>query len=430
MIPMYSAGSWISLRSIQATAGCGLGYPLNSRIDADNARTRIMAQAKEAQRCVWCGNSKNELTKDHVFPRGLGGTRQLTVPSCRTCQDKIRSAETEVARRSIFALYRLDKGPPPSDKKQSDSGAVEAKYVLVKDWLGGYNEVVPRSHRDPIPLPCIEFDVTRLSTHRFRATSEEVISRVRGAAPEDVRRLVKAVLKVVQGPPDKSGLLGEVPVELLSEAESGIASDPDFWPRVFLDLKGRLKIRARDGQEATQLLEAVVYLAQQGAFRDLTGWATGQVQAGTPHLFCLEWNYNALLRVVAKIAYGTACRRALPKVFESKSLRQIRDFVLGTQNGNTTSPVRQISDIESISDWPDHHVVLIESRRNQLQGIVVLCGACFIVDLGENPLPEVFARPVVAMSRRDGTDTRFVTDDVAKMMAEILRYHVVRFTNE
>jgi hypothetical protein len=389
-----------------------------------------MVQTKQLQHCVWCGNSKNELTKDHVFPRGLGGTRQLAVPSCRTCQDKIRSAETEVARRSIFALYRLDKGPPPSDKKQSDSGAVEAKYVLVKDWLGGYNEVAPRSHRDPITLPCIEFDVTSLGTHRFGATSEEGITRVRGSTPEDVKRLVEAVLKVVQGPPDKSGLLGEVPVELLSEAESGIASDPDFWPRVFLDLKGQLKIRARDGQEATRLFEAVVYRAQRGAFKALSGWATWQVQAGTPHLFCLEWNYSALLRVVAKIAYGAAYCRALPKILESESLRQVRDFVLGTQNGNTTLPVRQIGDTESISDWPDHHVVLIESCRNRLQGIVALCGACFIVDLGENPLSEVFARPVVAMSRRDGTDTRFATDDVAKMVAEILRCHVVRFTNE
>lgn len=199
-------------------AGCGLGYPLNFRIDADNARTRIMAQAKEAQRCAWCGNSKSELTKDHVFPRGLGGTLQLAIPSCGACKGKIDKAEieTEVIHRSPFAWYRLDQGPPPRDRSRPESGAVEARYVLVKDWMGGYNEVVPRAHRDPISLPCIEFDVTSLSARRFRATPDEVIARVRGATPEDARRLVEAVLKVVQGPPDKSGLLGEVPVELLS----------------------------------------------------------------------------------------------------------------------------------------------------------------------------------------------------------------------
>lgn len=389
-----------------------------------------MVQTKQPQHCVWCGKSESKLTKDHVFPRGLGGTKQLAVKACGVCQRAISQAEGEVGHRSLYALYRIDKGPPPRHKNRPESGAVEAKYILVKDWLGGYNEVVPRSHRDPIPLPCLEFDVTSLSVPGFETTPEEVIARVRGATPEDARRIVEAVLKVVQGPPDKSGLLGEVPVELLSEAESGIVSDPDFWPRVLLDLNGRLKIRARDGQEATRLFEAVIYLAQRGAFKDLSGWATWQVQAGTPHLFCLEWNYSALLRVVAKIAYGAAYCRALPKILESESLRQVRDFVLGTQNGNTTLPVRQISDTESISDWPDHHVVLIESCYDQLQGIVVLCGACFIVDLGENPLPAVFARPVVAMSRRDGTDTRFATDGVAKMVAEILRCHVVRFTDE
>lgn len=86
-------------------AGCGLGYPFNSRIDADNARTPIMAQAKESQRCTWCGNSESELTKDPVFSRGLGGTLQLAIPSCGACKEKIDKAEieTEVIHRSPFA---------------------------------------------------------------------------------------------------------------------------------------------------------------------------------------------------------------------------------------------------------------------------------------------------------------------------------------
>src|ERR1043166_9246865 len=101
-------------------------------------------QAKESRRCAWCGEVK-EATKDHIFPRGIGGTLELSIPSCEECQGKIRLAETEVARRSIFALHRLENGPRPSDKRQPDSGAVETQFCLVKDnWLGGYREIVLR----------------------------------------------------------------------------------------------------------------------------------------------------------------------------------------------------------------------------------------------------------------------------------------------
>jgi hypothetical protein len=224
---------------------------------------RIMIRDKYLQRCAWCDQSEGKMTRDRVFPRVIGGTEQLTVPSCRKCQTEISKAETEVGCRSIFALYRTNKGPPPRDKRKPESGAVEARYTLVKeDWIGGYREVVLRAHRDPISLPSIEIDITTLYAPRHGAASEDIGERVilrrRGDTLEDVNRIVKAVLKVVEGPQDESGLLGKIPVELLSEADVDIASDPDFWPRVFFDLRGRLKIRARDGQEAIRLINIVV----------------------------------------------------------------------------------------------------------------------------------------------------------------------------
>jgi len=370
---------------------------------------------KRSQLCTWCREPKSQLTRDRVFPRCLGGTEDLNVPACLECQTRISLVEEEVSRRSLFAFYRIDRGPPPRHKGKPYSGSVEAKYILVKDWMGGYNEVALRAKQNPIPLPRIELDVTSLN------------ARVHGAMPEDVNRLVEAILRIVEGPPDKSGFLGEVTVELLSEADADIVSDPDFWPRVFLDLRGRLKIRAHDGEEAKQLFEAIVKLAQLGTFKDHSKWPTGQVPAGTSHRFCLEWDEHAVLRVVAKIAYATAYLQALPQLLGSESLHRVRRFVLDDQDDDGKLPVQQISLEESITEWPNHHVVLIESYNGQLRGIVVLYGACFVVDLGKDPLPTVFAKPVVAMSCMDGTHSYLAAEDETEIVVKKLRCHIEQF---
>jgi hypothetical protein len=133
----------------------------------------MKTQAEDSQKCVWCGNPRE--SDDHVFPRSQGGTLELTVPACSKCQTEISRAETEVARRSEFAFYRLDKGPTPRKRKKLDSGSVEARYVFVKDdRLGGYIEVAFRAKQHPITLPCIEIDIDTGNV------------RCRGTKPEDV----------------------------------------------------------------------------------------------------------------------------------------------------------------------------------------------------------------------------------------------------
>jgi hypothetical protein len=364
----------------------------------------------ESQRCVWCGAPRE--TDDHVFPRSLGGTKELVVPACRNCQKEISRAEGEVARRSLFALHRIEQGPPPRDKKRADSGSVEAKYVLVKDErLGGYIEVAFRSKQHPITLPCIEIDV---NTGR---------ARKRGVRPEDVDALVEAILRVVVGPPDESGQLGSVDVDLLSEAEAHYADDPDWWPRAFLDLRGRLQVRARDAHEAEQFFPILITLAERGVFSDHSRWSTGEVVAGTTHRFRLEWDDLAVARVVAKIAYATAVRSVLPSELRSEPLTRVSRFVRGG-NDEDAVVVRSIREAGTITEWPDHHLALLESNGGRLQGIVVLYGACFVVDLGDDPLPEAFSKPVLAMSLTNGTKTYFASDDEAEAIARRLKDYI------
>src|SRR6267154_6771353 len=94
--------------------------------------------------CIWCGARSTSLSKDHVFPRVLGGTRELGVWACSKCQNTISKVEQEAGRRSLYSLYVLTQGPRGRDKRKPQSGAIQARYFLVKNPLGGYGEAAFR----------------------------------------------------------------------------------------------------------------------------------------------------------------------------------------------------------------------------------------------------------------------------------------------
>src|SRR2546421_414139 len=108
--------------------------------------------------CTWC-NEFAPLTDDHVFPRSIGGTKHLKLPSCEKCQRTISAAETELSRRSIFAVYLVESGPAGRDKRRSTSGAIRSDYVLNRHPLGGYGEAVLKAGGGAQGLPYIEIDV-------------------------------------------------------------------------------------------------------------------------------------------------------------------------------------------------------------------------------------------------------------------------------
>ena len=298
------------------------------------------------------------------------------------------------------------------DKHRPKSGSIQARYVLVKDWMGGYNEVALRAGQLPISLPCIELDVTGFSG-----------ARVRGLKPEDVDSVVDSLLDVVKGPPDRTGLVGEITVELLEEHDVHITSDPDFWPRAFLDLAGQLKIRARDPGEAERLAASLITLAKKGVFRYHGGWATGEVSTGTLHHVSMIYDESSVFRIVAKIAYGVAFLHVGPEVMYHDPFGHLRRYIVGEGQHERDSPVRELSEPASIKDWPEHHLVMVEPSRGHLRGIVALYGGCHIVEFGPASVPLLQAQPVVAISRRDGTETQFLGGQIAGQVLQILRDH-------
>src|SRR5579863_8870477 len=89
----------------------------------------------EGSHCLWCGRNDVPLDEDHIFPRAIGGTKELWVPSCRRCQTVISKLEVEAARQSNYSFFCVTHGPAGRDKRRPASGVIRARYLLVKNPL-------------------------------------------------------------------------------------------------------------------------------------------------------------------------------------------------------------------------------------------------------------------------------------------------------
>jgi hypothetical protein len=193
---------------------------------------------------LWCGRINTELQDDHVFPRSIGGTKELCVPSCGSCQTSISKAEKELSRNSAYAMHLLEAGPRGRrSRKDPASGFIEAQYVLVPHPLGGYNETALKAGagESPTALPYIEIEVANGS----------FLCRRRASVPSEIDKLMATFERLHECKPDQDGLVAEV--DVLTHDLGEIGNDPDFWPRIVLDLKGRLFIRARSPEESGQI---------------------------------------------------------------------------------------------------------------------------------------------------------------------------------
>src|SRR5258708_7319967 len=129
--------------------------------------------------CTWCDRNDVRLDKDHIFPRALGGTKELWVPSCRICQTVISKLERQAARQSHYSLFCLTHGPAGRDKRKPSSGLIRARYVLSKHPLGGYGEVAIHAGADTPPaLAHIEIDYAEWSSSEGPAGTPHWLSLV------------------------------------------------------------------------------------------------------------------------------------------------------------------------------------------------------------------------------------------------------------
>lgn len=353
--------------------------------------------------CAWCGAFGVELDDDHIFPRSIGGTKQLKLKACRKCQTSIGDAEKEMSRRSVFALHCVDSGPPGRSKRKPTSGMIETIYTLNHHPLGGYGEAVLKSGGGIHGLPYIEVDVSETGPR----------GNLRAASPMEAERLLATFEALFKQRPDAKGLI----CELLVKTElDEVATDPEFWPRVVLGLDGNLFIRARNPDEAAKLVDWVVRYINSTPVRDHSGWKSGEVKGGSSHTVAISFDWRKVDRVIAKIAcglvlYGTGD-------WEPSFLTAAKGYVRGESRGEQQF-VRQVKDPGALSFWPEHHVAAVLDVDHELKSVVSLFGSCHVVSLG-TLIGHCDRTPIVARSRRDGTETVILTGCSASEIVEKL----------
>jgi hypothetical protein len=238
---------------------------------------------------------------------------------------------------------------------------------------------------------------------------------------------VETLTALHRAPPDETGLLGEISVRILP-TESECYADPEWWPRVFQDLRGRLVVRARNEREAIALMRVVSNLIRDPRLQNLNAWQQGAIPYNAPHYLELSEDLEANARVVAKIAYGLLRWWLRDAFVANTELEATKAFVRHGGDGELPGWIIELSNVGSFKEWPAHHLALLEADDRQLRAVVCLYGACSVVCLGLTGERLAARLPVVAVSARNGTKTK-VLDRVEgeRLRASIhqhLREHV------
>ena len=93
--------------------------------------------------CIYCGSTKEPLTKEHPFPFGLGGGIVLRKASCTECQDATKKIE-DLVLRQILKGFRVQQGLPSRRKPpitlpllvRSQDGSVASMPTAVNEHPG------------------------------------------------------------------------------------------------------------------------------------------------------------------------------------------------------------------------------------------------------------------------------------------------------
>ncbi len=225
-------------------------------------------------------------------------------------------------------------------------------------------------------------------------------ARINGNSLAEVRELVDHLKKVIVDRRTK------IRVDLVGQP---YVDDPEYWPRIFLDGRGLLRVGARTTAEATRFLSDVLTAVRAGAF-DRIGetWRTVIVPPGTLHEIRVTSRAEPIRRLVAKVAYGLAVLAVGdPISIGGDPWGELRRYVL---DGSVSDPhpVRYYAPVRAVDLVPGCHVAVVRITNGLVQVVVSLHGSCYIVRVGS---ALVFSPKVaIAVSRFDGSFTGFEQD--------------------
>jgi hypothetical protein len=318
-------------------------------------------------------------SKDHVFPRGLGGKldADLWVYDCERCRASISKAEDEVVHRSHLSIYRFARGLLPRHKKRPSSGLIEPRISLVKNPTTNRYAVFSlrtgTSH--PRTLPALEVNLA----------SGELYFH--GSGPEDTQTLISNTRLLLRQKPDTSGQIGAITLRQLDEFLPDIVQDPDFNPRIYLSAREQLEICARNPEEGLATIRAVTYLVSTDALAsyESSGWQTWQMPGSTPHTIVFEHDGQLFDRVVLKIACGLVGAYLRVNASSALNLPTAQKAI----RGDSELPPGMVIPLSGLTQkdrqLPAQLIAVVGVRAGRLIGLVGLYEEWYVSDLGIPP---------------------------------------------
>ncbi len=196
----------------------------------------------------------------------------------------------------------------------------------------------------------------------------------------------------------------EVTSRLLPD-DDPLRSDPNFLPRISLDLKGDLVILARTPEEAMAVIHFALLVAENPTKVPRGTGRTWNVEGRAMHQVLVVMNEDDAFRVVSKVALGAW--RFGTEWLQGSAFDAIRAFVA---DGEWPSESRLAKEIPlakgELEEFPDHHIAVVERRGGIVRAVVSLTGLCYEINLA--PMP---GEPLIggAVARRDGTETFLIS---------------------
>jgi len=326
-----------------------------------------------------------------VIPRSIGGTLDYALPACNSCQVILSKAETILARKSILAIHAVASGLPRRHPKRPDSGILQPDYLFVKNPLGGYGESVFRGDKMESLCHC-EIKVV---------PGEPLEGRTRGEGRAKTDLLFAKFKDALSSKPGPDGLVCEVNVAL--DVPPEISADPDFWPRMVMLPNGNLRLRARDVQEAQRFIVVFTQLVMSDVDKTRGTWQSAEIQGGTQHHMKLEYDPQAVRRVVAKIAVGLF-RLASAMELDQHRDRELRAYILGLVDQESEPVMEAPESFAPTTGGTPYHQVVLGPPHDPEAAIVRLYGYGFRVDLGS--AVRQLSHPIVVLCATDGSGMR------------------------
>ena len=366
--------------------------------------------------CIYCKNAAGPFTKEHVFPYSLGGGEWvLQNLVCANCNNIFSPLERELAHNSPEGMARTAFGP--IGRHEVLSGRETPIHAKDHFYISPDSELLIEGGVEkgfkPYTYPQI-----------IESKEKNGTVQVNGSNREEVKKLFEHI-KIWYESPEKAITGGRIEnngkqfsiLYLTPTADDPYKFDirdsrtlprPEgislqlytgeppagkvFTPRIFIDDKGRIIIKARTQDDAIRILSLSIRVFKQGIdYNKLVDAAPTQFDPSPQMHFMMSFNLVSVFRAVAKIGMNVATYLFGKTYISANAYDPLRDFILGKAFNSIEEASRfvnfddQNNGVLSIFNTPhDKHWLLLSYNHPTLFfGLRLYGTGGYIVRLGD-----------------------------------------------